>query len=331
MITCRFYLFSRLDIFKNSVSGSLLSSFNLMAIIKWFLELEEGPWRFKSWLVIPFSPSNSLSSISLGMYVGGLFKFKVTISSNYPHEPPKVKCTQKVSLQFVAKRSLAEDVSESLSKDDLSLILTSFPLLILDSWLFSPRISFFLSSSSNRETNSQIYHPNLDLDGNVCLNILRESWKPVLNLNAVMTGMMFLFISELNPEDPLNKGKWNEKIGRRFVSVETRKERTPLESLERSTDDSSSFCYHFSASCSHIIILQRQQKIFEEIEQSSLQTSSVRCKVDTWVSTNLALPRCRSLYGSFFHCFSSTFLDRSTDAPLLFSADPFFRRGCHLR
>jgi ubiquitin-protein ligase len=25
----------------------------------------------------------------------------------------------------------------------------------------------------------QIYHPNLDLEGNVCLNILREDWKPV--------------------------------------------------------------------------------------------------------------------------------------------------------
>jgi ubiquitin-conjugating enzyme E2 M len=27
------------------------------------------------------------------------------------------------------------------------------------------------------------------LEGNVCLNILREDWKPVLNLNAVIVGM----------------------------------------------------------------------------------------------------------------------------------------------
>jgi len=27
---------------------------------------------------------------------------------------------------------------------------------------------------------TQIYHPNIDIDGNVCLNILREDWKPVL-------------------------------------------------------------------------------------------------------------------------------------------------------
>lgn len=51
----------------------------------------------------------------------------------------------------------------------------------------------------------QIYHPNLDLEGNVCLNILREDWKPVLNLNAVMVGLQYLFL-EPNADDPLNKG-----------------------------------------------------------------------------------------------------------------------------
>jgi ubiquitin-conjugating enzyme E2 M len=64
-----------------------------------------------------------------GMYRGGSFLFTFAMNNNYPHDPPKVKCTQK------------------------------------------------------------IYHPNIDLEGNVCLNILREDWKPVLNLNAVIVGM----------------------------------------------------------------------------------------------------------------------------------------------
>jgi len=51
---------------------------------------------------------------------------------------------------------------------------------------------------------TQVYHPNIDLDGNVCLNILREDWKPVLNLNSVIYGLQFLFL-EPNPDDPLNK------------------------------------------------------------------------------------------------------------------------------
>lgn len=64
-----------------------------------------------------------------GMYKGGSFIFTFVINQNFPHDPPKVKCTRK------------------------------------------------------------IYHPNIDLEGNVCLNILREDWKPVLNLNAVIVGM----------------------------------------------------------------------------------------------------------------------------------------------
>lgn len=79
-----------------------------------------------------------------GMYKGGSFTFTFAINSSFPHEPPKVKCTQK------------------------------------------------------------IYHPNIDLEGNVCLNILREDWKPVLNLNAVIVGLQYLFL-EPNASDPLNK------------------------------------------------------------------------------------------------------------------------------
>ncbi|KAG2155552.1 ubiquitin-conjugating enzyme/RWD-like protein [Suillus clintonianus] len=79
-----------------------------------------------------------------GMYKGGAFTFSFNINTNYPHEPPKVKCMQ------------------------------------------------------------TIYHPNVDLEGNVCLNILREDWKPVLNLNSVMVGLQYLFL-EPNADDPLNK------------------------------------------------------------------------------------------------------------------------------
>lgn len=38
------------------------------------------------------------------------------------------------------------------------------------------------------------------------MNILREDWKPVLNLNSVMVGLQYLFL-EPNADDPLNKGK----------------------------------------------------------------------------------------------------------------------------
>jgi ubiquitin-conjugating enzyme E2 M len=79
-----------------------------------------------------------------GFYRHGQFSFSFKIGAAYPHEPPKVKCENKV------------------------------------------------------------YHPNIDLDGNVCLNILREDWKPVLTINSIVYGLQYLFL-EPNPEDPLNK------------------------------------------------------------------------------------------------------------------------------
>lgn len=48
------------------------------------------------------------------------------------------------------------------------------------------------------------YHPNIDLEGNVCLNILREDWKPVLSVSSIMYGLQFLLL-EPNPDDPLNE------------------------------------------------------------------------------------------------------------------------------
>lgn len=51
---------------------------------------------------------------------------------------------------------------------------------------------------------AQVYHPNIDMEGHVCLNILREDWKPVLTINSVIYGLTFLML-EPNADDPLNK------------------------------------------------------------------------------------------------------------------------------
>ena len=51
--------------------------------------------------------------------------------------------------------------------------------------------------------DTDVYHPNIDTDGNVCLNILRADWKPVLDIGNVIMGLIFLFL-EPNPNDPLN-------------------------------------------------------------------------------------------------------------------------------
>lgn len=79
-----------------------------------------------------------------GYYKGGIFRFNCSINDEFPIEPPRFKCLQK------------------------------------------------------------IYHPNIDLEGGVCLNILREDWSPVLSMTTILLGLQFLFL-EPNAIDPLNK------------------------------------------------------------------------------------------------------------------------------
>lgn len=59
--------------------------------------------------------------------------------------------------------------------------------------------SFHVPSSYPHEPpkvkcHTKVFHPNLDLEGNICLNILREDWKPVLSINSILHGLGFLFI-----------------------------------------------------------------------------------------------------------------------------------------
>jgi len=47
-----------------------------------------------------------------------------------------------------------------------------------------------------------LWHPNIDLDGGVCVSVLRP-WKPTYTVQNIMFGLLFLLNSP-NPDDPLN-------------------------------------------------------------------------------------------------------------------------------
>ncbi|ERF70728.1 Ubiquitin-conjugating enzyme E2 [Endocarpon pusillum Z07020] len=82
-----------------------------------------------------------------------------------------------------------EDLGDSPFQGGLFFLAIHFPT---DYPFKPPKVNF----------TTRIYHPNINSNGSICLDILRDQWSPALTISKVLLSICSM-LTDPNPDDPL--------------------------------------------------------------------------------------------------------------------------------
>ncbi|KHN24724.1 Ubiquitin-conjugating enzyme E2-17 kDa [Glycine soja] len=99
-------------------------------------------------------------------YTGGVFLVSIHFPPDYPFKPPKA---------------------------------ISYPMQDQAKFLISDNFSMQYCQVAFR---TKVFHPNINSNGSICLDILKEQWSPALTISKVLLSICSL-LTDPNPDDPL--------------------------------------------------------------------------------------------------------------------------------
>ncbi|KAJ6418748.1 hypothetical protein OIU84_002010 [Salix udensis] len=103
-------------------------------------------------------------------YAGGVFLVTIHFPPDYPFKPPKNHAC-----------------SSTVTKASFTRGLRFEPL-----FCNKKKVAF----------RTKVFHPNINSNGSICLDILKEQWSPALTISKVLLSICSL-LTDPNPDDPL--------------------------------------------------------------------------------------------------------------------------------
>jgi len=148
-------------------------------------------------------------------YSGGVYFLNINFPTDYPFKPPKVRfaprlcpclffflCCTFVPLMFLVSLLLWL-LTTSLGLSVCSVLRGILPRVLTCAYLFlSSAVGLWLFCPQQIQFTTKIYHPNINSNGSICLDILRDQWSPALTVSKVLLSICSL-LTDPNPDDPL--------------------------------------------------------------------------------------------------------------------------------